>query len=265
MATRSTLQEACGIQRHDSTDGPHLLRPAGRTAHHLEALRMGIAEASAQTLFNHALGPQLRHPSAEELPPDDFSSWVNGVVQDRETAERLRFAIQECGGSTDAMRLAMIEVLDRIPEKARISRDAPEDGDFVFLEMDSVPVPSGITAANSSELIHRLVDAEPSVLFYHLVEQPWLESRPLLLEWVRKERQRAIWRLADRQCAAGTTDRDGTQAAPATLAAERSRPAVAEAAGAPEQQRREAQRQAVAGLVRRIVGPEDSNDARPGS
>jgi len=243
----------------------HLLRPAGRTAHHLEALRLGIAEASAQTLFNHALGPQLRHPSAEELPPDDFSSWVNGVVQDRETAERLRFAIQECGGSADAMRLAMIEVLDRIPEKARISRDAPEDGDFVFLEMDSVPVPSGITAANSSELIHRLVDAEASVLFYHLVEQPWLESRPLLLDWVRKNGSERLATWLTDSVQPGRPIEAGRKQLLRRWRQSGLGRRVAEAAGAPEQQRRDAQRQAVAGLVRRIVGPEDSNDARPGS
>jgi hypothetical protein len=40
---------------------------------------------------------------------------------------------------------------------------------------------------------------------------------------------------------------------------------VADAASIPEQQRREAGRRAVAGLVRRMVGPEEANDSRSGS
>ena len=77
----------------------HLVRPAGRTAHDLEELRQGIGEASPESLFYHAHGPQLRHPEADEPHPDDFSAWVNGVVQDRETAERMSFAIQQRGSS----------------------------------------------------------------------------------------------------------------------------------------------------------------------
>ena len=71
----------------------HLVRPAGMTAHHLEGLRAGISAATSHTLLHHAFGPQLRHPSAEELPPDDFSAFgraVAGVLKDATMSGRLR-------------------------------------------------------------------------------------------------------------------------------------------------------------------------------
>src|SRR5436190_19596404 len=77
----------------------HLIRPAGRAARHLEDLRQGLADASPACLFNHTLQAQLRHAASDIMPPDDFSSWVDGVVQDRETGERLSFAVQHHGAT----------------------------------------------------------------------------------------------------------------------------------------------------------------------
>src|SRR5438132_8977059 len=107
----------------------HLVRPAGRTARDLESLRAGIAEASVQSLFYHAYQPLLRTTAASDAPPDDFSAWVNGVVQDRETAERLSFAIQDRSSSAAELRSALVEVLEALPEKTRRARDAPEEGE----------------------------------------------------------------------------------------------------------------------------------------
>src|SRR5205823_1286867 len=83
--------------------------------HNLEDLRRGIAECSVTSLFLHAHQHQLRVPAGDELHPGDFNAWVNGVVQDRETAERLSFAIQNRGGSPAELRAALLEVLDSVP------------------------------------------------------------------------------------------------------------------------------------------------------
>src|SRR5512134_3055164 len=97
----------------------HLVRPAGARARNLESLRLWIAEATAETLFYHTVQCLLRHPHGLEPPPDDLSAWVHGVVQDRETAERIAFAVQSRAGSAADLREALLEVLHSVPEKAR--------------------------------------------------------------------------------------------------------------------------------------------------
>ncbi len=134
----------------------HLVRPTGLRAQNLEELRKRIADAPERSLFFHTRQCQLRDPVGEELAPDDLSGWVGGVVQDRETAERLSFAIQSPSASAEELRAAALEVLDRLPEATRISRDAPADGAFVFLTAESVTLPTGVIVYSSGELVDEL-------------------------------------------------------------------------------------------------------------
>src|SRR5262245_3357111 len=105
----------------------HLVRPAGERATDLETLRAGIARAEAATLFYHTLQCPMRWPDAEEPKDDDLSTWVRGVIQDSETAERLAFAVQSHGGSATDLRSGLLEVLEAVPEPVRIARDAPPE------------------------------------------------------------------------------------------------------------------------------------------
>ncbi len=231
----------------------HLVRPAGRLARNLEELRAGLAEVPARALFFHTVQCSLRRPDAEDPPADDFSAWVNGVVQDRETAERLAFTSQAQGAGPESVRAALLEVLEAIPEKTRVARDAPEGGAFVFLAADSVAVPTGAVAHEPAELVDLLAAADASVWFYHLLEEPWFGdgSRPLA-QWLRAANAGRLAAMLE-ECAA--------EALP--LAALRRRVLgrwrrsdfgrrLARAAGRPEEERREAGREAVAGLVRRL-------------
>ena len=153
----------------------HLVRPAGFSARNLEELRAGLERATPTTLFYHAYEPTLRHPTAAERPPDDFSHWVGGVIQERETAERLSFAVQSGAGSPTELRAAMMAVLDSMPESVRVGHAAPEGGALVFLELEAVPLETRWSVGSCSELMDRFLEADPSVLFFHLIEQPWLE------------------------------------------------------------------------------------------
>src|SRR5512140_43523 len=110
----------------------HLIQPWGRPVRDLAQLRDGIAAAPAEVLFYHTVQYRLRHPGADELPPDDFSAWVGSVTQDAETAERMSFAVQGQNRSAGPVRAALLEVLDSLPEKRRLDRDAPEESALVF-------------------------------------------------------------------------------------------------------------------------------------
>jgi hypothetical protein len=241
------------VEPFELTAVVHLVRPTGHTAHDLEELRAGISAADARSLFLHTVQALLRQPASEDPPADDLSAWVGGVVQDRETAERLAFAAQAGSASPDALRGALLHVLESVPEKARRTRDAPEGGDFVFLSADSVRVPTGALAADPEELLELLARADASVWFQHLYEQPWFaDGGRTISSWLRECGGGRLAALLE-ECAA--------EALP--LAALRRRVLgrwrrgqigrrVARAAGRTEEERREAGREAVAGLVRRL-------------
>jgi hypothetical protein len=143
----------------------HLVRPAGIEVSDLEQLRAALEHVPERSLFFHTAGRLLRFPATAELPPDDLSLWVSGVVQDRQTGERLSFAA-EGANSAETLRAALLSVLGSVSEKDRIAHDAPPGGEFVFLAAASVPVPTDTFALDPQELIEQLADADASVWFY---------------------------------------------------------------------------------------------------
>ncbi len=235
----------------------HLVRPTGERARDLEQLRAGIARASHAALFHHTLQCQLRDPAADELPPDDFSGWVNGVVQDRETAERISFAVQNRNGSADELRAALLEILSSIPEPMRAARSAPPAGEFVFLAIESVAVPTGVSVQDGAELIEALAVADASVCFYHWVEQPWFSTgRASLAEWATRRGEPRLAEWLGECAASGLPIEANRRRLLQRWRRSRLGRHVTEAAGAPEDVRREAGRDAVARLVRRMTRAE---------
>jgi hypothetical protein len=231
----------------------HLVRPTHLRARTLEELRKGLAATEPETLFFHAVQYRLRHAAIEDLPPDDLVAWAYGVLQDRETAERLSFASQNHAGSFATLRQGLLETLDAIPIETRESRAAPEGGEFVFLTVDSVPVPTGVRAADPSELPEALAEADPSVWFYHLIEEPWFSNQPArLLEWMRAGGASREADALAHDAAAGASLDTLRRRALSRWRRARMRRRVAEGAHLPEDRRRETERAAVAGLVRRL-------------
>ena len=156
---------------------------------------------------------------------------------------------------------ALVQVLLSVPEKARLQRAAPDEGDFVFLEMDSVAVETGRYASDSVELMQHLAEVEPVVIFYHLVEQPWLDpERPSLIHWVEKGGDRRLAEWLRLSLMSGLPLEEGRRRLMRRWRQSRLGRSVAEATASPEHERREAGRRAVAGLVRRITQSEQSDD-----
>jgi hypothetical protein len=169
----------------------HLVRPLGITAHDLQELRDAVADLPPAALFQHTVQHRLRHQVGDEPPRDDLSAWVAGVVQDLETAERLGFAIAESSGSPESVRAAVLGVIDGVPERARKNRDAPENGDFVFLAADSVVLPTGHEVRDAAAVLDALPQTDVGVWFYHLLEEPWFgDPERSLMAWVANQDER---------------------------------------------------------------------------
>jgi hypothetical protein len=236
----------------------HLVRPWGEPVTDLDELRAALADAPAEVLFQHTVQVQLRNPAAAELPADDLSTWVAVAAQDLETAERLSFAVQNRNASPAQVREALVEVLDAMPAARRAERRAPPEGALQLLASESLVLESG-AVRDAGELVAALAGDDPGIWFYHVIEAPWFGGgRTAVVNWLAAagESRLAEWLAA---------------AASATLPLERERDrllrrwrrsrlarSVAAASGAPEHERRDAGRAAVARLVRRVTRPEET-------
>ena len=189
----------------------HLVRPAGRSPRDLEELRLGIAEARpTASLFYHtssATAPASRPRGAAARRLERLGERRGAGPRDRR-APVVRRAGH--GGSPDELRAALLEVLDAHPrEDPAPSATRREDGDFVFLELETVRVPTGcVVGEDAGELIGRARRrADPSVLVLPpdraaVVRRP---TRRRWCDWLR-ERRRA---LAGRRCSRSARARAG--------------------------------------------------------
>ncbi len=235
----------------------HLVRPAFRQAANLDELREGIAAVEAATLFYHGVQYQLRSPTGDPAP-DDFSAWVNGVVQDRETAERLSFAVQRAPAGAEALRASLVRVLDAIPAGTRRGRVAPEGGAFVFLSLDSVPVPTGMIAADPDGLFDLLLRADDSVWFHELLEEPWFDGTiPAAATWLRALGEAKFAGWLEEAATSGRSIEGMKRLIHTKWRRRRIGARIAEAAERSDYERREAGRSAVASLVRRLRKDEE--------
>jgi len=229
----------------------HLVRPAGLTASTVDALATGIAQAPGPSLFYHAVQHQLRLPDADEPPPDDFSAWLGGVLQLRETAERCAFMVQTRNRSEAELREALLDLMRSIPGRSR--HESPEGGEFVFLIADSVTVPVSPPLEDVNAVIAALLDAGPAAWFLHLIEEPWQRGdEGSLIGWLRARGEGRLSDLLAELAHAGLPIEAARQRLARQLRHRQLGRRIAEAAGAPERERRVAAREAVSGIVRRL-------------
>ena len=234
----------------------HLVRPLGVIAHDLQSLREAVADLPPSALFQHTVQHRLRHQVGDEPPRDDLSAWVAGVVQDLETAERLGFAIAEASSSPEGVRSAVLGVLDAVPERARRNRDAPEAGDFIFLEAESVVLPTGYEVRDVAQVLEALPQTDVGVWFYHLLEEPWFgDPESSLLTFVAQQDEK----MADTFRAEVSTGLPIETIRRRLMTRIRRRMLgrrVIEASGHPPDVRRETSREIVGRLIRRRRGGE---------
>jgi hypothetical protein len=238
----------------------HLIRPWGTPARDLQQLRDGIAAAPVEVLFRHAVQYQLRDPGADELARDDFTAWVGGVVQDAETAERLSFAAQNQNTSAETARASILAVLDALSPRRRERGDAPEGSEFVFLAAYSFRYPTGVTVHDPHDVVDALVESDPGVWFTHLIEEPWYHAgRGTLVEWLDRNGHARLATWFHEAARSGHS----VERARARLSRRWQQSQLglrlARATAAPETERREAGREAIARLVRRRAPKGDAS------
>ncbi len=166
-------------------DAVHLVRPLPGVATDLASLAEGIARASRGTLFYHVHHPRLRHAGASTSPPDDFTAWIETILQDATTAERLAYAVQAHGGEPAALRDALLTALGAAPPGR--STTAPEASTFVFHDVDVIALDLERRVDDADALVNALCDGHVSAFFHHVVEAPWFgDEAASAAAWARE-------------------------------------------------------------------------------
>jgi hypothetical protein len=182
----------------------YLAQPAGRAVANLDELLAQFTAADRETVFLHTQMPRLRPHTGEDLPVDDLSAWVGGVVQDTTTAERLAFAMHAANPEVEDVRAAILRVLEAIPARTRLGHAAPVGGALVLLRFDVVTVPTGVVVSTAGELMEALTHADRIVWFHHLVEEAWMLPGPIpVAEWVRAAGSPKLADVLEREAASG--------------------------------------------------------------
>jgi hypothetical protein len=159
-------------------------------------LRQGLAWAPLDVLFQHTLLGQLREPDAESLSHDDFSRWIAEAAGDAETARRVAAVARERYASPEALRAALLAVLDDALARQRASRTVPEIHAFLFRSSASQRLPTGVLVQQGKQLLEALLRSDPAVWFFHLIEEPWFGmGRSPALDWLQAtpDRRFAGW------------------------------------------------------------------------
>jgi hypothetical protein len=236
----------------------HLIRPWGEAVHDLDELRGALAAAPDEVLFHHTVQVQLRDAAASELPPDDLSAWVAVVVQEREVAERLSFAVQNHNASPEEVRDALTLVLDALSPTERAARRAPLEGALQLLATESLAVPTGIVVRDAEQLMAALSGSDSGIWFHHVIEEPWFGGgRSPLIDWLAAEGESRLaeW-LREAACPIHPLGRSRDRLLRRWRQSRLTR-RLAEASSAPEDERRKVGRETVARLVRRVTRAED--------
>ena len=233
----------------------HLLRPSGPAVEDLAGLRAAVAAASPASLFHHVHHPLLRHAYGGVPAPDDYSAWVGGVLQDRETAERLSYAAQAHGAGPDELRDALLAAL---PAAGAAGAGAHADAAFAPLEMDRVDVDLGLAAHDADELVELLCGSGAALFFHHVIERPWFDPHGATVAgWAEARGAAELGQWLRDVPRSGRTLEDSRRRLLQRWRRSRVLHAITGGADEPEGVRQARARRAVTGLVERLHGGAD--------
>lgn len=142
----------------------------GRSAHNLRELRDHAAEVPLDSLRHHFYEALLRPSFDDPEFGNDFALWAHDALRDEALAERLSALDPVDFTAAEALRTALVDVLeDRLAEVTTVPL-APPGHDFHFLRSKVVVFTTGRRARTPAELADLVPHLTPGSIFFHFVE-----------------------------------------------------------------------------------------------
>jgi hypothetical protein len=173
-----------------------VVQSAGHRAQNLKELRDGLTRVPSASLHYHFWGRLLRpRPTPDRY--NDFAAWVAQDVGDLETAERLDALNPSLFPDLEALREAVLSVLDERVTRGDFLSWARSRSDFFFVKAQMLVFDTGSEARSPRELGEQIARSHGGSVFYHFVDarrrtpdrrddySTWLASRGVPEEALR--------------------------------------------------------------------------------
>jgi len=142
----------------------------GRSAHNLRELRDHAADVPVESLRHHFYEALLRPSFDDPEFGNDFAVWAHEALRDEALAERLSALdpVDHPGG--EALRTALVDLLEDRLAELPAAPAAPPGREFHFLRSRIVVFVSGRRARTPAELAALVPRLPAGSVFYHFVE-----------------------------------------------------------------------------------------------
>lgn len=145
-----------------------LLKSTGKKARNLRELRDAIKVVSEDCLFHHTYQYFLKGRVLEYT--NDFSHWAGESLEERALAERLANIDPYDLDSIDAVRGALVRVIDEYLDHFPEPREALAGDEFYFNETISLVFPVGMRVRNLAEFLAAIKYVDAACIYYHFIE-----------------------------------------------------------------------------------------------
>lgn len=146
-----------------------VVQSAAQKAQTLKELRDGLLRVPAASLHYHFWG-QLLRPRPDPDHYNDFAAWVARDVGDLETAERLDALNPSLFPDLEALREAILTVLEERLARGDFLSWAKSRSDFFFVKAQMLVFPTGLEAHSAGELAEQIAQCPSGTVFYHFVD-----------------------------------------------------------------------------------------------
>lgn len=168
-----------------------LQRMLGLVARDEQELLQFLEEVPIESIHHHTHAYFLRHHYLAGAYPNDFATWAAIQVRDRVLGERLAIADPFDFEDLEALRSAIIAIVDdhltHTPVVPRVVFGEP----FYFMITTLLEVPTGIEARTLQEFRDGLARVDVPVVYFHLFEAR-RRHRPTFDAWLEAQGETAL-------------------------------------------------------------------------
>lgn len=142
----------------------------GRSAHNLRELRDHVAVVPIESLRHHFYEALLRPSFDDPEYGNDFAVWAHEALRDEPLAERLSAVDPVDFPDGEALRSALVDLIEDRLAEVTVVPVAPSGHEFHFLHSQVVIFSTGTAVRTPDELAAILPRLSSGSIFFHLVE-----------------------------------------------------------------------------------------------
>ena len=142
----------------------------GVKAKSVAELLEGIATVPEACIYYHTHRYLQQHHFLSPEPPNDFSYWIQDVINEQELGEMMSSVDIVQFHSLSDLRLKLVEVLEAHLQKKKKVRLAPEGQDFYFMACQTFVLQTPHVAHNLREFTSVLERISINSLYYHIFD-----------------------------------------------------------------------------------------------